>query len=161
MKNSILAIGILTCMCLLFASCSNDSDPKPDLKTGKYEVKMDGKTIATGKNGDIGFVKGGEDGAWVASISKGEEISILISSVPTKVGNSVAIDGSDVTVAISGTLAGGSFLTPVVGASGSITRVSDSKITFTCTCKDLADWVDGPTYSFEGSIASEAYKILK
>ncbi|WP_321296360.1 hypothetical protein [Marinifilum fragile] len=146
-------------LCLVFTSCDKDDDKPAPGVTGKYEVIMDGKNIAKGNDGDVGFLQGGEGGTWAASISKGEEISVLISSVPTQTGSSADIDGSDVTVTVSGSLAGGSFLTPV-GTSGTVTRVSDTKITFICTCKDLADWIDGPTYSFEGTIESDAYKIM-
>lgn len=160
MKNSILSFSLIIALCLVFTSCDKDDDKPAPSVTGKYEVIMDGNTIAKGNDGDVGFLQGGEGGAWAASISKGEEISILISSVPTQAGSSADIDGSDVTVTVSGSIAGGSFLTPV-GTSGTVTRVSDTKITFTCTCKDLADWIDGPTYSFEGTIESDAYKMVK
>ncbi len=161
MKNSILPFSLIMALCLVFTSCDKDDDPTPDVTKGAYEVIMNGKNIARGNDGDVGYLQGGEGGGtWAVSISKGEEISVLISSVPTQAGSSVDIDGSDVTVTISGSLAEGSFLTPV-GTSGTVTRVSDTKITFTCTCKDLADWIDGPTYSFEGTIESDAYKMVK
>ncbi len=160
MKNSILSFSLIIALCLVFVSCDKDDDKPAPSVTGKYEVIMDGNTIAKGNDGDVGFLQGGEGGLWAASMSKGEEISVLISSVPTQAGSSADIDGSDVTVTVSGSIAGGSFLTPV-GTSGTVTRISDTKITFTCTCKDLADWIDGPTYSFEGTIESDAYKMVK
>ncbi len=160
MKHSILTISILMALSLVFFSCSDDDDPVQEEQKGRYKVIMDGQVIAEGSDGKVGFVQGGEGGAWTISISKGEEISLLLSAVPTETGSTATIDGSDVTVSVAGSLVKGSYLTPV-GSSGTITRVSDSKFTFICTCKDLEDWVGSPTYLFEGSIESDAYKVVK
>lgn len=160
MKNSILPFSLILALCLVFVSCDKDDDTTTNVAKGTYEVLMNGEIVAEGNDADVGYAEGGE-GSVSVSISKDEEVSVLISSVPIEIGSSVAIDGSDVTVSVLGNLVGGSYLTPVVDASGTITRVSDSKFTFVCTCKDLADWVDGPTYEFEGTIESSAYKMVK
>ncbi|WP_282015060.1 hypothetical protein [Marinifilum flexuosum] len=159
MKRSIKYLSLLIIV-FAFVACDKDDDTISVIKTGSYSLKMNGEIIAEGYDADVGYAEGGE-GSVSVSISKDEEVSVLISSVPIEIGSSVAIDGSDVTVSVLGNLVGGSYLTPVVDASGTITRVSDSKFTFVCTCKDLADWVDGPTYEFEGTIESSAYKMVK
>jgi|GEM_PF-2644368 len=159
MKRLIKHLSLLIIV-FAFVACDKDDDTISVIKTGSYSLKMNGEIIAEGNDADVGYAEGSE-GSVSVSISKDEEVSVLISSVPIEIGSSVAIDGSDVTVSVLGNLVGGSYLTPVVDASGTITRVSDSKFTFVCTCKDLADWVDGPTYEFEGTIESSAYKMVK
>jgi len=159
MKRLIKHLSLLIIV-FAFVACDKDDDTISVIKTGSYSLKMNGEIIAEGNDADVGYAEGSE-GSVSVSISKDEEVSVLISSVPIEIGSSVAIDGSDVTVSVLGNLVGGSYLTPVVDASGTITRVSDSKFTFVCTCKDLADWADGPTYEFEGTIESSAYKMVK
>ncbi|MCT4587404.1 MAG: hypothetical protein N4A71_06245 [Carboxylicivirga sp.] len=153
MKRIVFATCFLLTMSLAFMSCGKDDDPV-NPKGGKYKLEMDGQTIAEGHSNEVGFVQGN---GWLASMGNGEDISILLSSVPVKNGQTINIDGSDITVSIMGKLAKGNYLS----VGGTITRVSSTKFSFEARCKDLLDWVDGPIYVFTGSIESEAFKIVK
>jgi hypothetical protein len=153
MKKLLLTINVLLAMSLLLISCGSDDDsPKP--KGGHYELVIDGKKVAEGQANEVGYVKGN---SWSASLANGDEISILLSSVPTENGKTVQVDGSDITVTVMGKLAGGNYLS----VGGTITRESASKFTFETTCKDLVNWINSPLYTISGTIESEAYELVK
>ncbi|SHF65260.1 hypothetical protein SAMN05444274_10762 [Mariniphaga anaerophila] len=155
MKKSIFNILILlSVFSLTFVACSKDDENETPGTSGKYELVINGNTISKGTSNEIGMA-GNE-----ISISKGDEFSILITSVPGTVGNTIDIGTNYASVTILGEnllLSDGS-TEMYVGVSGTIKRVSADKITFEGTCADATLL---KSYSFSGSVESDVYKMIK
>lgn len=156
MKKSILKIAILlSAFAIMATSCGKDDDPTTDKPEGKYTVKMDGKTVATGTTIEVGWL------GTLASMSQGEDFTVLVASVPEETGGVYTFDSSHSTgtVTIMGKnllLTGGSD-EAYFSASGSVTRVSVTKISFEGTCTAL---LSTDTHTFSGTLESDAFKIV-
>ncbi len=156
MKKSILNIAILVSIfSVALISCSKDNDSTPTKPNGKYNVVMDGKTIASGNTIEVGYLEN------LASISEGDNFSLLVASVPLSVGGVTQFDeaNSSGTVTIMGTnllLTDGSDEI-YFSNSGSVKRESATKISFQGTCSAM---LSSETHSFSGTIESDAYKLI-
>ena len=154
MKKSIFTIAILlSIFSVVFTSCSKDDDEMTSLK-GKYNLVLDGKTVASGETEEVGMVGN------AISLSLGEDFGILISGVPESVGGvaQIAGNGSATSVSITGkNLLGNGADELYFSISGTVKRSSGSKITFEGSCSELGSTT---VHTFSGSAESNAYKII-
>jgi len=155
MKKSIFTIAILlSAFAILATSCSKDDDPTTEKTEGKYTVKMDGKTIATGTTIEVGWLE------TLASMSKGDDFTVLVASVPEETGGVYNFDSSSSTGTV--TIMGKNLLLTdgsdelYFSASGSIKRESTTKISFEGTCSAM---MSSETHSFSGTLESDVFKI--
>lgn len=155
MKKSILKIAILLgVFAVLTTSCGKDEDPTPDQHDGKYTVIMDGKTIATGTTIEVGWLE------TLASMSKGDDFTVLVASVPKETGGVYNFDNSNSTGSV--TIMGKNLLFSdgsdelYFSVSGSIKRESTTKISFEGICSAM---LSSETHTFSGTLESEAFKI--
>lgn len=155
MKKSILKITILlSVFAMLAISCSKSDDDVPDQADGKYTVKMDGKTIATGSTIEVGWLGN------MATMAEGDDFVVLVASVPTETGGTYTFDtsSSSGTVSIMGKnilLEDGSD-EMYFSVSGFVKRESKTKISFEGTCTAMISTV---THTFSGTLESDAFKI--
>jgi len=155
MKKSIFTIAILlSAFAILATSCSKDDDPTTEKTEGKYTVKMDGKTIATGTTIEVGWLE------TLASMSKGDDFTVLVASVPEETGGVYNFDSSSSTGTV--TIMGKNLLLTdgsdelYFSASGSIKRESTTKISFEGTCSAM---MSSETHRFSGTLESDVFKI--
>ena len=155
MKRSLFKIAILlSAFAILAVSCSKDDDGTPKQADGKYTVKMDGKTIATGTTIEVGWLGS------VATMSEGDDFSVIVASVPAQSGGVTTFDGSSSsgTVSIMGKnllLSDGSDEL-YFSISGSVKRESTTKISFEGTCSAM---MSTEIHTFSGTLESDAFKI--
>ena len=115
---------------------------------------MDGKTIATGTTIEVGWLE------TLASMSEGEDFTVLVASVPEETGGVYTFDSSSSTGTV--TIMGKNLLLTdgsdelYFSASGSITRVSETKISFEGTCSAM---MSTETHTFSGTLESDVFKI--
>lgn len=155
MKKSIFTIAILlSIFSVTLNSCSSDDDDDITTLNGKYSLKMDGSTVASGETEEVGMAGN------AISLSLGEEFGVLVSGVPESVGGEAQIgdQGTGTSVIISGkNLLENGADEMYFSISGTVKRTSASKITFEGTCSDIA----GTTvHTFSGTAESNAYKII-
>jgi hypothetical protein len=156
MKKSILNIAILlSIFSVALISCSKDEDDIPELSSGKYDILMDGQTIASGSSIEVGFL------ANLASISEGDDFGILVASVPLTTGATYQFDSSNssgtVTIMGKNLLMTDSSNEMYFSISGSVKRESTTKISFQGVCSDMGSTA---THTFSGTIESDAYKLI-
>nr|NQU91418.1 hypothetical protein [Bacteroidota bacterium] len=157
MKKTFLAIAVLLgVLSVTITSCKKDDDdnPNPPGTSGTYQLYMDNNLITEGTTDEVGMV------ANAVTLSEGETISLLLSSVPLTVGETIDIDGSNCTVSITGKnllLSDGSDEL-YFSIDGSMTRVSDSKISFEGNCSAL---MGTSTHTFNGYVESDVYKVIQ
>ena len=157
MKKAILNIAILvSAFSMVLSSCSKDKDNTSPKITGEYNVVMDGKTIASGNSTEVGFLEN------LASISEGDNFSILVSSVPVSIGDVMQYNESSssgtVTIMGKNLLLSDSSDEMYFSISGSIKRESATKISFEGTCSAMLSTV---THTFSGTIESDTYKLIQ
>ncbi|MBN2820751.1 MAG: hypothetical protein JXP36_17385 [Bacteroidales bacterium] len=155
MKKSILKLAILlSAFAVLATACSKNDDPTNEKTEGKYTVKMDGKTIATGTTTEVGWLE------TAASMSEGDNFTVLVSSVPEQTGGVYTFDASNTTGTVS--IMGKNLLLTndsdelYFSVTGSVTRVSETKISFEGTCTAL---MSTETHTFSGTLESDVFKI--
>lgn len=154
MKKSILKIAILlSVFAVLVTACGEDDIPEQELD-GTYTVKMDGKTIASGTTIEVGWLE------TLASMSEGEDFTVLVASVPEETGGVYTFDSSNATGTV--TIMGKNLLLTdgsdelYFSASGSVTRVSTTKISFEGTCSAM---MSSEIHTFSGTLESDVFKI--
>lgn len=154
MKKSIIkVVMLLSAFAILATSCGKDDVPEQELD-GSYTVKMDGKTIATGTTIEVGWLE------TLASMSKGEDFTVLVASVPEETGGVYTFDSSNATGTV--TIMGKNLLLTdgsdelYFSASGSVTRVSTTKISFEGTCSAM---LSSEIHTFSGTLESDVFKI--
>ncbi len=142
---------------MVFSSCSKDKDnTTPAQPTGEYNVVMDGNTIASGSTIEVGYLEN------LATISEGDNFSVLVGSVPTSVGEVTQFDESNSSGTI--TIMGKNLLLTngsdeiYFSKSGSVKRESATKISFQGTCSAM---LSTETHTFSGTIESDAYKLIQ
>lgn len=156
MKKSFLTIAVLLGLfSIVITSCSEDEDP-PTTYSATYSISMDGEEVASGTTEEVGILEN------LASIGEGDDLSLLIASIPLTVGGVTEFDASNSSGVV--TIMGKNLLLTdgsdelYFSTSGSITRESTSKISFEGTCTMLMGTTE---HSFSGYIESSAYKIIK
>lgn len=156
MKRSFFTLAIfVSALSVMFTSCNKDVPDGPDQYGGSYELTMDGNKIAEGDTEEIGMLGN------AASVSKGEDFGILLANVPVTVGGTTQLDDEDtgglVTIMGKNLLLDDSSDEMYFSVSGTIKRVSASKITFEGTCTDFGSET---THTFSGSMESNAFKLI-
>ncbi|MDY0103043.1 MAG: hypothetical protein RBS07_08880 [Lentimicrobium sp.] len=158
MKKSILTIAIaLSVLSVVFTSCKKDKDE--DVVTGQtegtYDVKMDGQTIASGSTIEVGWLGN------LITIANGDAFSVLVASVPENVGGVFQFDESLSTGTV--TIMGQNLLLTdgsdelYFSHSGTVTRESDTKVTFEGTCKAM---LSAEVHTFSGTVESDVFKLI-
>jgi hypothetical protein len=153
MKNLKVLVMLFLAASLLSTGCKKDDDDTPQAPdlTGTFEVYMDNDKVGGGTSNEVGLVSA------TITIGQGEDISLIISSVPLSVGETLDIDGSNRTVSIMGKnllLTDGSEEL-YFAIDGTITRVSNTKFSFEGTCSAFG----GTTvHTFSGYAESDVYK---
>lgn len=158
MKKSILTVAIvLSALSVLFTSCKKDKDEDagPAQTEGTYNVVMDGQTIASGSTIEVGWLGN------LITISKGDDFSVIVASVPENVGGVFQINDSisSGTVSIMGKnllLTDGSDEL-YFSQTGKVTRESNTKITFEGTCAAL---FSTEMHTFSGTVESDVFKLI-
>lgn len=156
MKKSILNFAILlSIFSMALISCSKDDKDSSGEPGGKYSINMNGKVVASGTTAEVGFLQN------LATIGEGEDISLLVASVPLTVGATYQFDASNssgtVTIMGKNLLLNDSSTEMYFSISGSVKRESATKISFQGVCSEMGSSV---SHSFSGSIESDAYKLI-
>lgn len=161
MKKSILNIALLlSIFSVALSSCSKDDTDKEIAKTtnlpeGKYTVIMDGKTIASGTTIEVGWLQ------TMASMSEGEDFTVLVANVPEEVGgvfnfNATSSTGT-VTIMGKNLLLNNGSEELYFSSTGFVKRESSTKISFQGTCSAM---LSTESHTFSGTLESDAYKIV-
>ncbi len=155
MKKSIFKIAILlSAFAIMVTSCGKDEVSVPDQPEGKYTVKMDGKTIATGTTIDVGWLGN------LATIGGEDDFTLIVASVPTETGGVFSFDASDASGTVS--IMGKNLLLTdgtdelYFSSIGTVKRESKTKISFEGTCSAM---MSSEMHTFSGTLESDAYKI--
>ncbi len=154
-KNALSVVILLGALSLMFTSCNKVDPLSPDQWVGSYEIVLDGKVVAQGETDEIGMLLN------IATVSKGEDLNVLVAGVPTSIGDVSQIDDENSEGAV--TIMGINLLEEdgsdemYFSTSGTVTRTSGSKITFEGTCTSLMDITPIP---FSGTIESKAFKLI-
>lgn len=156
MKRSFFTLAIfVSALSVMFTSCDKDVTDGTDTFGGSYELTMDGDKIAEGDTEEVGMLGN------ATSVSKGEDFAILLANVPETVGGTTQLDdqqtGGLVTIMGKNLLLDDSSDEMYFSISGTIKRVSASKITFEGTCSELGS---DTTHTFSGSMESNAFKLI-
>ncbi len=139
---------------MLATSCSKNDDIVPDQADGKYTVKMDGKTIASGTTLEVGWI------GTIATMSEGDDFSVIVASIPTETGDVYNFDSSSSTGTVS--IMGINLLLSdgsdemYFSVTGFVKRDSKTKISFEGTCTAL---MSSEVHTFSGTLESDAFKI--
>ncbi len=159
MKKSIFKMTlILGAMVLILGSCSKSNDDNPTLPGqlgGSFELVINDIAIANETTEDVGML---DD---LISIGNDAGLGIIITKVPRTVGGVTNIGDGDedgsVTISGENLLNTDGSAEVYFSVSGTITRVSATKVSFQGTCNSF-----GTTgvYSFSGYAESEAFKII-
>jgi hypothetical protein len=158
MKKSILTVAIvLSALSVVFTSCKKDKDEDagPAQTEGTYNVVMDGQTIASGTTIEVGWLGN------LITISKGDDFSILVASVPENVGGVFHCDDSYANGTI--TIMGQNLLLTdgsdemYFSHSGTVTRESNTKITIEGTCSAM---LSTEMHTFNGTVESDVFKLI-
>lgn len=156
MKKSILTIAIfLGALSIMLTSCEKKILNDEGEWGGTYELLIDGKVVKEGSTEEIGML------ANLASVSDGENFGLLVANVPGSKGGVTQIDDSEeggvVTITGRNIMKDDGSDELYMSISGSIKRVSSSKITFEGTLTSLEDVT---THTFSGTIESNAFKLM-
>lgn len=163
MKHSTITIAIiLSFFFIALNSCKKDEDNSTsDTEiSGNYNLIMNGNTVAEGTSTN----KVALYGTTVNLGGAGSELVITITNVPVSVGGTIEIDQSSGTngdhcqITISGNNLIKNGADEIYwGISGTVTRTSATKISFTGVCKEDASATI--THTFEGYVESNAYEV--
>ena len=156
MKKSILTIAIvLSALSVVFTSCKKDEVADPGQIEGTYKVIIDGKTIASGSTIEVGWLGN------LATVSKGDEFSVIVSSIPVNVGDVFHCDDTYANGSV--TIMGQNILLTdgsdemYFSHAGSVTRETSTKVSFEGTCKAM---LSNETHTFSGTIESDIFKEI-
>ncbi len=156
MKNLIRATTILMTLSLVFISCEKDkpvTNPEED-QTGKYQIYIDGSILVEGTTIASGAIQDA-DGNWVNTVTIGDDaksLSIVVSQFSRTIGSTVTMD-TDGDPGVVFTSKTDLYST----SSGTLTRESDSKISFEGTC---TEFMSQTQHTIKGYIESNAYKLV-
>ncbi len=158
MKKSILTIAIaLSALSVVFTSCKKDKDDEvaPGQTEGTYNVIMDGQTIASGSTIEVGLLGN------LISIAKGDDFSVLVASVPENVGGvfqyTDSISSGTVSIMGKNLLLSDGSDELYFSHTGTVTRESNTKITFEGSCSAL---FSTEMHTFSGTVESNAFKLI-
>jgi hypothetical protein len=156
MKKSIFTFAIfLGALSIMLTSCEKDILTDDDSWGGTYELLIDGKVVKEGSTEEVGMF------ANLASVSEGEDFGILVANVPGTNGGVTQINDSEeggvVTITGRNLLKDDGSDELYLSMSGSIKRVSSSKITFEGTLTSLDDVT---AHTFSGTMESNAFKLM-
>ena len=149
---------ILGAMLLILGSCSKKNDDNPTLPTqlgGSFELVINDVAIANETTENVGML---DD---LITVGRDTGLGIIIVKVPRTVGGVTNIGDGDedgsVTISGENLLNTDGSAEVYFSVSGTITRVSATKVSFQGTCNSF-----GTTgvYSFSGYAESEAFKII-
>lgn len=155
MKNVFSITIISIAIIVLFSSCKKDD---PDIigsgdMDGKYEILIDGSVIAEGSTDEVGLMQDADQN-YVNNVTIGDEsISISVFQFPKNVGGTVEMD-TDSDPGLSVIKLGVIYGT----ISGTLTRVSDSKISFEGKCTKL---LDPNEHTISGYVESDLWEVIK
>jgi hypothetical protein len=158
MKKSILTIAIaLSVLSVVFTSCKKDKEEEvlSGQTEGTYDVMIDGQTIASGSTIEVGWLGN------LITIANGDAFSVLVASVPENVGGVFHCDDSYANGTI--TIMGQNLLLTdgsdelYFSHSGTVTRESDTKITFEGTCSAM---LSTEIHTFSGTVESDVFKLI-
>lgn len=154
MKKSVLSIAILlSIFSVVLTSCGKDDSatPEKEVLTGKFEIYIDGSLYTEGTNAEVGYILDNQQN-YVNTVTIGnDDMSIIVSQFPRSIGDVVAMDtNSDPGVLITSTEMYGT-------VSGSLTRVSGSKISFVGKCKKLMETQE---HTISGYVEAEVWKNI-
>ncbi|MDA3930544.1 MAG: hypothetical protein PF541_16470, partial [Prolixibacteraceae bacterium] len=148
---------------VVLSSCDEGDDDSSPLSTdasATYKLEMNGNTVAEGTSTN----KVMQFGTTVNMGGTGSELVVIITNVPVSVGGTIEInqssgtDGGNCQLTISGTdLIKDGEDEIYWGISGTVTRTSETKLSFTGICKEDASATI--THSFSGYVESDAYKV--
>lgn len=155
MKKTLFTFTVLAIIFgAIAASCSKDEDPDPEVMSGEYSIVIDGELSKQGTTTEVGRIKD-DQGDYVNTVTIGTtgEISIVVSGFPKTIGSIVNMDESgDPGVNI---VAGQDYFGTV---SGTITRTSADRISFTGKCSKLLGTEE---YDISGFVESELWEVIK
>ena len=158
MKKSILTIAVaISVLSAVFTSCKKDKNEEvgPGQTEGTYNVMMDGQTIASGSTIEVGWLGN------LITISKGDDFSILVASVPENVGGVFQFNDSISTGTV--TIMGQNLLLTdgsdelYFSKTGTVIRESNTKITFEGSCSAL---FSTEMHTFSGTVESDVFKLI-
>lgn len=156
MKKSILTTAIfLGALSMMLTSCVKDILDDEGQWGGTYELIIDGEVVKEGSTEEVGMLGN------LASVSNGETFGLLVANVPGTNGGVTQIDDSEeggvVTITGRNILKDDGSDELYLSMSGSIKRVSSSKITFEGSLTSLEDV---STHTFSGTMESNAFKLM-
>lgn len=159
MKKSIFKMTlILSALVLILGSCSKKNDDNPTTPAqlnGKFKLEINNVLITEETTEDVGML--GD----LITMGNDAGLALIIVKVPRTVGAVTNIgDGDeDGSVSISGEnlLNTDGSAEVYFSVSGTITRVSATKVSFEGTCNSFGT---AGVYSFSGYAESEAFKII-
>ena len=146
---------LLSVITVITASCDKNEVSDPTKADGKYTLIMDGKTIASGTTLEVGWLE------TAATMSEGDNFSIIVASIPGETGKTYSFDNSSSsgTVTIMGKnilLTNGSD-EMYFSQSGSVTRVSKTKVSFEGKCSAM---MSTEIHTFSGTMESDVFKVV-
>ncbi|MDA3943457.1 MAG: hypothetical protein PF694_07955 [Bacteroidetes bacterium] len=158
MKKSIYTIAIfLSIFSVVLTSCNKDDDTPPEeteLK-GSFQINIDGVLSENGTNADVGLIQE-TSGSYQNMVTIGPSglapTGIMVTGFPRTIGSTVDMKDSDPGITIT---SGQNYYSTT---SGTITRTSASKISFTGKCKALLETQE---YTITGFVESDAWKVIK
>lgn len=160
MKKSIFKTAIiLSALVLILGSCSKKSDENtrpPAQLAGKFKLVLNDVVVADESTNEVGMY---ED---IVTVGRDENLGIIIAKVPTTVGGvtNIGDDANSGSVSISGmNILNSDGVTEVyISISGTITRDSETKVSFQGTCGQLGS----PTViNLSGYAESDAFKTIQ
>lgn len=165
MKKSFLLISILCVVLSVFTSSCDTDDPvlgdEPGQLVGEYELYMDGELTVDGSTGEVGMVQAPDESYnTIVTISKDKVVSIMVTGFSKSIGETTEIDGSDITVTITGEnlLNSDGVEEMYFAKSGTIKRDSESKISFEGECTVI---LGQNPHQFSGFVKSDAFEVIK
>jgi len=169
MKNLFLRLSILMVLSLSVLACEKEdndtvtpSSTQPEQISGTYKLYMDGNLVAEGSTTEVGMVQNlQQEYTNSVTMSKGEEVSLLLNGFSLVSGQEVTIDdngGPGLTIMGKNLVLSDDSDEMYFAKSGTITRTSGSKISFEGSCNNITST---NTHTFNGYIDSEAYEQIK
>lgn len=166
MKKAIFTIAmILGLFSVVLSSCKKDdapadTNPINTEASATYKLVMDGNIVAEGTSTNKVMMFG----TTINLGGAGSDFVITITNVPESIGGIIAINessgvnGDKCQLTISGKNMMESGADEIYwGTSGTVTRTSETKISFEGICK--ADASGNIVYTFSGNIESDAFKV--
>jgi hypothetical protein len=157
MKNLILTALVFITLSMVSISCEKDNPgtgTEIDL-TGTYEVYIDGSVVVEGTTLASGSAQNA-DGVWINTVTMGDEaksMNIVVGQFPRTVGETVTMD-TDSDPGVIFTHQSVMYST----ISGTLTRETASKISFSGSCVELMTQEE---HSVKGFVESDSYKQIK